>query len=242
MKKIVGVFLLTFIITVFISVQGIAYADGKYGEIDFSKQRENMEALISDYNNGVYEKTYLKLGKWLSNELKVTLDNTSNIYYGELKDNKPNGLGVLQTNKYIYIGEFKKGKLDGFGIVQVGLNYYEGEFEKGHQKGKGNEFDNNNFKLNEDFTFSSEIPKYSGEWNRDRYSGKGTLYNEDGSIKYKGKFKKGDYSGEGTLYYSNGNIEYEGKFKKNKYSGKGALYNEDGTIKHKGKFKRGDIA
>ena len=36
--------------------------------------------------------------------------------------------------------------------------------------------------------------KYDGEWVKDEYHGKGTLYNEDGSIEYKGKWTMGDYA------------------------------------------------
>ena len=36
--------------------------------------------------------------------------------------------------------------------------------------------------------------KYDGEWIKDEYHGKGTLYSEDGSVKYKGKWTMGDYA------------------------------------------------
>ena len=36
--------------------------------------------------------------------------------------------------------------------------------------------------------------KYKGEWENNAYSGKGTLYNENGDVEYKGNWENGDYA------------------------------------------------
>lgn len=62
-----------------------------------------------------------------------------------------------------------------------------------------------------------------------------------GSLQISGEFEKDRVSGKAVLYYENGFAQYVGEFKNGKAHGKGTLYNEDGTVNHKGKFKKGDI-
>ena len=62
-----------------------------------------------------------------------------------------------------------------------------------------------------------------------------------GPLKYEGEAFDDRMHGKGTLFNENGTICYKGEFKYGKYHGKGTLYNDDGSVKYKGKFKNGDV-
>lgn len=94
--------------------------------VPFSKQE-------NDFSSDTIQKLYSKSMNYLTlksslfspDYYKLTLDQSDYIYYGDLKDNEPDGKGILlqrvenavSRNLYapIYIGYFKSGNFNGFG-------------------------------------------------------------------------------------------------------------------------------
>lgn len=232
-------------------------------KIKFDSENKKIKEFIDKLNNGEFEKINLSGDGFLSifsHKLKKTIEEMSISYKGEMKKNRPNGMGFMlnkQNNEY-YIGNFKNGRFDGYGILIYQDNYkpkvYEGYFKKNKFCGKGNKsYDkesnflkvlsdkDENITISDIFDFNT-ILESNGEFKKNKLNGKGTVYYSDGNIDEQGKFKKDKLNGKGKSYYPDGTLKYEGSYKKGKYNGKGTLYNEDGSVKYKGKWKNGDVA
>lgn len=102
----------------------------------------------------------------------VNAEDLDYLYYGKLRDEKPNGWGILLDSSG-NMGNFKKGKIEGNVI-------YEGEFKKGVYSGEGTLY------------YSDGSVQYKGKFKNGKFNGKGVLYGKDGSIMHKGEFKNGD--------------------------------------------------
>lgn len=140
-------------------------------------------------------------------------------YDGELKNDLPNGFGILYfKNKNIrYSGSWKNGKKNGEGSL-----YYK----NGRVKIKGNWTDD--LPNGSAIFYDNEGSKYVCEY----IFGKiitGTCYYTNNLI-YVGELKKTLKDGFGSLYYSNGNTMYKGYFKNDKFNGHGKLYLPNGDI------------
>ena len=145
-------------------------------------------------------------------------------YYGSVKDEKPDGYGVIMYDPHssiCYVGQFEKGVAVGYGLylgksrviqfegyidevvlvdkdsvrtdtysradgeVIIPFSYHEMSVEVW---GTGNEP-----MLSDKYSEVLRLaPKYIGEIKKGQYSGKGILYNPDGTISYEGKFEKGE--------------------------------------------------
>lgn len=230
------------------------------------KKEDKFSKLQEDYASK-YQRSYLlEENNFIGNDnFKLTLDQSKYMYYGKLKDNKPNGEGVLLEStdegdvySIKYVGEFKDGRYNGEGLyygdfkdinseldnMGVRYLYYKGEFKDGNFSGKGNMYvpdlniDNYDKALEIYLEKNKKVIESlsnKSENTSEPYISKMPLY--DTRILESGEFKKEELNGEGTLYYSNGKIEYVGDFKKDEYWGEGILYNENGSIKYKGEFK-----
>ncbi len=98
---------------------------------------------------------------------------TQPVYKGQVKDGKPNGLGVmifpLGYGGWKYVGEHKDGKPNGQGTRTFNDGgTYVGEWKDGQMDGQGTE------------TYTSG-GKYVGSW-KDGYSWNGLHYDENGNI------------------------------------------------------------
>ena len=137
---------------------------------------------------------------------KQTLDSykVDYIYFGDIKDGKPNGNGVLFGDEDMgarypfYAGGFKKGVPTGYGILfTYGHVSEEGKFTDGELSGKGihysgyidavgySDFDYMNHFISEDdyiitFNYITPLPM----------------------VVYEGEFKKGEFKGKGKAYYA----------------------------------------
>ena len=76
--------------------------------------------------------------------------------------------------------------------------------------------------------------KYIGEFQNDKFDGKGTYTTIEGDI-YVGEFKDGEFNGKGTYNYADGD-KYVGEFKDSMMQGQGTLTYLDGS-KSSGKWK-----
>lgn len=90
----------------------------------------------------------------------------------------------LDREIVIYVSEYKNGKRDGeCKEYMFGSLLYSGIIEDGYYNKKGTLYYS-----------GSDQKKYEGEWRTGKYHGKGTLYNEDGSVRYSGEWDMGDYA------------------------------------------------
>lgn len=176
----------------------------------------------------------------------VDSEDADYIYFGKLKDEKPDGWGVLldKDGTPFYVGDFKKGKIKGYGMVLAGsADYilavaYEGEISTIEADGDVVPADGNAV-IPYDYVSITNAYQYEmGSSGEEIRSGEGAWVLKC-TPKYIGGVKDGKYSGDGTLYDVYGNVVYEGEFKKGQYSGKGTLYYEDGSMQYTGKFKNG---
>lgn len=230
----------------------------------YNKNGKKLAGILQDSLDNEEEKVYyVELEEGLfSSGYKQTLEENELIYYGDLKDGKPDGYGVLYNDFLpIYIGEFKEGNYEGYGVT-LGYDYagsiyivHEGEFKKGERaKGKGIllydfeyldsilEIDEELLQSEDELAVFRTIPEYIGDMTEDYPDGEGTFYYIDGTVQYTGEVKNGKYHGKGKEYYPDGTLRYEGEFSRGSYHGKGTLYDENGNEIYKGQFKNGDCA
>ncbi len=184
------------------------------------------------------------------------------LYYGETKDNKPHGVGMLAKGGInyphpVYIGHFRDGLYDGYGILyerpttpppgkgQIEMSFvkYEGEFEKGVFSSKGNKYYLSNYTEMKGYpgVYVPAVQLSSGNFDEGELNGKCYQYLAD-ILTFEGNYKDGKKNGDGVEYYRGGKIKYKGEFKNDRHDGEGTLYAEDGTVKYSGKWKNGDYA
>lgn len=129
---------------------------------------KKLEKLTTDMDTKDLIMLTLEDGGFKEDYLKQSLYNIKYAYVGELKDNKPHGIGLVVTldGWLVYCGEFSEGRYSGFGmefmepfesdILAVEKQYgsdsfdfycnrinpilYFGEFENNKRQGKGNTF------------------------------------------------------------------------------------------------------
>ena len=139
---------------------------------------DNLSPVIGDEHKG---ETLYRWGdvccdyKWMGFGDK----DTHPVYQGQVKDGKPNGLGVIIYPDGIwkggnkYVGEWKDGKQNGWGKSTYGKGEWEGDV-------------------------------YEGEWKYGKPNGQGTYTYPDGR-KYVGEYKDGE-RWNGKLYDKNGKV------------------------------------
>lgn len=203
-----------------------------------------------DENDTVYLDYKNKLFK--GEQYSRTISFSIYTYQGQLKNNMPDGYGMLYLNDRIYyIGEFKDGYIYGYGLrVTTDMYYtqdlfhsvlgvdgstitdstvwmnavYEGEFEYGRFSGKGN-------------LFALNVDLDTVEFDEENNATAGRRY-FDITV---GEFKNGERDGDNKIYYD-GVLHYDGEMKRGLYDGKGTLYFDDGSVMYSGKWKKGDYA
>jgi antitoxin component YwqK of YwqJK toxin-antitoxin module len=79
------------------------------------------------------------------------------------------------------------------------------------------------------FSLDSQETVYEGEFKKNRYSGSGKLFRQDGSVSYDGQFKNGLKNGDGVSYYLDGG-KFVGEWKDGKRHGKGKEFWVDGKM------------
>lgn len=178
-------------------------------------------------------------------------------YYGEMKDNYPDGIGIILHEKdselsdlcssVAYIGEFEDGYFHGFGMVfapytkmeMVGIFEVEAiDTSKTAALVYQGYFDEGQMDglgnlINDDLF-------YAGEMNKNEMEGYGKVF-IDGTLLYDGEWKNSKRNGDGTEYFENSKqVKYEGGWKNNQYNGKGTLYDASGNVVYDGKWKNGE--
>ena len=108
---------------------------------------------------------------------------------------KIEGLKDAWDLTYSYTGEVKDGKPNGMGVAKYA---------------------------------SGNVLRYVGSFVNGMYTGKGTMFFDDGAF-LTGEWKNGKLNGKGTNLTSNGNL-YIGEFANGVKSGKGTLFNKDNSV------------
>lgn len=157
----------------------------KYGlDVHQFRERNNVLTLII---SGNYQQAFVhQIPELLGPDYwGITQEQTDYIYYGEMQNNRPHGLGTLQqiiwkpnslNHEYalatIYIGNFKKGIFNGYGIkyhvLAPGENYMIGESDL------MSNLDGQHFQI-----YMEQVLNY---------------------VEYEGYFEDGEYNGKGILY------------------------------------------
>lgn len=197
-------------------------------ESAYLKHGDELASLVSKAINPETELKIIEISPHLfgSTSYQITEDLGNSLdgrwyYYGDIKNNKPDGYGVIMYEPYnliCYAGQFEKGVAEGYGLYLDGTRAicFEGYIEEVKLFDKRSAFPDTYNKADGDavipFTYS-EISLECG------YENMPVLSDKPSEVlrltpKYIGEIKKGVYSGEGTLYNPDGTVSYEGKFEK----------------------------
>ncbi|MBQ7358562.1 MAG: hypothetical protein IJW63_00480 [Lachnospiraceae bacterium] len=217
---------------------------------DFPYGKEDSIDLIQYYLSVIngeitVNKAYVKEDK--NGVHKLTVEEKEWIYYGEMKDNKPNGLGFVlkRTTWGNYclekIGYFKEGCLNGSalvfdishadeGIISFVADY-EGDYVMGERTGAGIEYCYHFFY---DMLYAGERNDYVQVISFDGVNILVDLLLRTEDITYIGEFKNGEAHGRGVVTIA-GKPLFAGEFKNGEYV-KGKLY-DDGNLLYDGEFK-----
>ena len=238
---------------------------------NFSKEEEK---IAESAKKAKTEKCYLKGSEGFLNTSIITYkkadQETDLIYMGEIKDEKPNGYGVVSrvinygsdsnpkfAYQIMYDGMFKKGKYSGFG---KSFFTFQDENETWQYKEFVNQSEDAQKCVNDYF---NEL-EYIGYFKDGQYDGNGTFITypnrkftstnlervtmrADEDPRYytlgitSSNFKKGEMAGKAKLYYAD-YLLYDGEVKKGEMNGKGKLYySGSDNIKYEGDFAYGEI-
>lgn len=235
------------------SVEYTFYYINEYVGSYYNSERAKVEEVIANHP----DKASVKMN---DNVLSITRQNTGYYYSGEMKNNRPHGIGVyyhkvlIRGEDYyfpIYKGEFKDGKANGYGQTYKYLDYEEENLTDYRIEQKVDlktaidrnlvclEFEGN-FK---DFTVDGKAIKYEFLGEKSAYINKMEGKEDRDITIWIGDFNGGDIKGK--LGYGNGNIKiymnkavaYDGKMKNDKFNGYGVVYFPNGNVRYKGEFK-----
>ena len=148
-------------------------------------------------------------------------------YIGEIKNGKPNGLGVATYKSGTairYVGNFVNGKYEGTGVLLFNDGaFLSGEWKAGKLNGQG-------ANLTKDKTF------YQGNFVNGEKNGKGTLiYSNNGF--YQGSFINDKYEGRVVSVGLNGTIINDNIYAGGKMNGQGYQYEVDSKKLFEGTWK-----
>ncbi|MGL4849197.1 MAG: toxin-antitoxin system YwqK family antitoxin [Clostridium sp.] len=240
-----------------LSLMIVAYGCGNSNKdgYDFQSQEESVQELEKNYRRlkpyyVVMNKSDVD-GKYKG--YKITSEKSYTMYYGEVKDNKPNGEGIIFINgTLIYAGSFKDGAYDGFGIeygnykaideamtkYKIVYKSYAGYFKEGKRNGKGNvyipeKYSFNKYQEEENNFIKDNKEKLEASINKENFT---SLDVPMVSVKLEasGEMKDNELDGHAKTYYENGNIKTDGEYVKGRMEGEGKIYYENGKIKYEG--------
>lgn len=209
----------------------------------FSKEQAALDKFIDNDN---CKEVNVENAGVLKTEYKITNSDSRYIYHGELKDNRPNGYGVLMNRSeydcglindgqryydIMYIGSFKDGAYEGYGIeFNIPDNSEEYEVFKSICQ-----YDKNSDEYLAYYLGWINYASYNGYFKNGKRDGKGNSYKT-----YIGPFAD-TTSINGTTYEEElKNIRYPlidvGEFKDGTLNGKADVY-EMGILQYSGEMK-----
>jgi len=199
---------------------------------------------------------------------KQTLGSGEYVYYGAIKDGKPNGLGMIFANTTYerealvnasvfipkYSGNFKAGKYDGYGMeFRAWGILQEGEYKNGKISGEVIAY--HSLFESTYLAMQSDLDKYWHSFDTNEIvmefpvlepsvEAEGKCKNEKINDK-KAKLYFSTYRVEGGSVFRRstdalyGTLYYEGGVSNGNFDGKGKQYYESGELHYEGEFKKG---
>jgi hypothetical protein len=152
--------------------------------------------------------------------IKFQLNGSDALYWGDLADGMPHGVGVCMTlplgeSSGRYEGQFAHGKRQGRGIyASASGERYEGDWDHDKMHGLGV------------YTFSAGGGRYEGSFADDKLHGRG-VYTWSNSERYEGEYAAGQRCGRGVYTWPDGS-RYEGEFVDDQQHGLGVHTYPDG--------------
>ena len=139
----------------------------------------------------IYAINYKRINTYFNKNVEVA-SSSANEIVAEEKD--VNTWYTVEDGKAQYKGEWKNGLPNGKGMKRYTKNksYIEGNFVDGFLEGYGKE----NFDKS---LLHNMVPRYEGEFKRDKYHGKGQYYHGDGGY-YKGEWNNSNKHGQFVEY------------------------------------------
>lgn len=232
--------------------------------IHYSSERKNLMKKIEDtlseepvqvvkQDGGLFGKDYYAL---------TSKQYGNTLYYGRIKDNKPDGFGVLTYGEVdltqldtipglVYAGDFSKGRFDGYGAQFKEYSYSSDRLDIDAVIESGN--------LDESYrdlakTYMQSYVIYDGQWKDGEMEGKGNAFVSMGDRTnpiqdgywggpcYPTKLFvttiKDDQCVGSTKEYQYGFLIYDGEMKKGYREGKGVSYYYSGQKQYDGKWSR----
>ncbi len=201
-------------------------------DFPFSSNMNQYKSLLKEaYDNSDKWIKVSEVVGWTQVWYEVASTSYDYYYYGKIKNNKPEGKGVLLYGDSDriprYIGSFDDGIFNGYGMECLRGDFsrdglVECNYKDGMTSGSGIQYSAIvDWNDKDDFLFSTYI-RYEGNMtnNATPYK-KGVLYDYDDSDymiykHYEGEFallSAGHPEGKGKLYYPDGELLYDGKFK-----------------------------
>lgn len=209
------------------------YVQANIPEIwDFTEQREKMNKDLEKFKDNKPEKIKFESSRFGSGHYALTNEFQPRYYYvGELKDNRPHGLGALFINEHtfgsvganhlfmLYRGNFKNGAFDGYGQ----LYYIPDSSKEESREAWGSTEESSGFLHRVVEYLQKQEKKILAKEDRIKLE-KAVIFNYINRIKHEGYFEDGCYSKEGNSFdyfvkapYNNPKINLfilSGKFKK----------------------------
>lgn len=187
---------------------------GEYNKLG-KKEGLGKMIIIKENENIIYH------GIWENDNLtkgKIYYKNGSK-YYGNIQNNKRDGIGIFKSQTEEYNGEWKNDQKEGKGIINFSdETKYKGYFKENKFNGKGTLSCKDGF-------------LYEGEFLNNYFHGLGYLRGNNGHI-YEGNFQNGKFHGKGVFKWINGyeTETYEGNYSTGQKDGKGKLHFSNGHI------------
>lgn len=170
---------------------------------------------------------YKYIGYYKNNKFHcygILMKENDECYYGEFRDGKKNGFGILFTKQYVYRGFFHDDKKNGYGEFfdkEKSINYC-GNFVNDKYNGFGFYYKEKKFKYIGNFVDGylkglglyiwNYEEKYYGNWSNDKMNGLGIYYYKGGDI-FIGNYFNDKKNGNGKYIFTEKKSILEGEWK-----------------------------
>ena len=223
---------------------------------DFYRMDEKSDTgLVASLFDSNRERAYLEVSSTAKDA--ISSDDAILFYFGDLKDNKPDGSGALFSYSqatglsFGYAGQFKEGKMSGKGITfshyRFGYSLAEvGEYEKNQLNGSGTQYRYDDSTIIYQF-YQDKFVEYSDTVLSAKSEEEETqlfehILEKNPAVELFLTASNYDFN-RTTIDFNEAvicpYIEYKGNFKYDKYDGKGKFYAPGGWLAYDGAWSNG---